>query len=124
MAQADIEKRLELLEKSEAEYKARKEMLDDALKQDPELTELEEKAKDAKKRHNAAKEALMNEPENRKQLEQMKELAQEIKDTKKLLGDELLAYFMKNNELEYVDSAGNKRRISVSAKFVRGKEEE
>ena len=124
MAQADIEKRIQLLEKSETEYKTKKEMVDDSLKSDPELLELEEKARDAKRRHSAAKEALLNEPENRKLMEQLKELAGEIKDTKKLLGDELIAYFMKNSSLEYIDSAGNKRRIAVSAKFVRGKEED
>ena len=123
MATADIEKRLSLLEKSEQDYKTKKEMLDDLLRNDGELVNLEEKAKEAKKRHSAAKEAVLNEPEPRKLLETMKELAQEIKDTKKLLADELLAYFIKNNTLEYTDSAGNKRRIAVSAKFARGKDD-
>ncbi|CAN5147122.1 hypothetical protein BH11PAT4_BH11PAT4_7080 [soil metagenome] len=123
MAQADIEKRLSLLEKAEQEYKTKKEMLDDSMRGDGELENLEEKVKDAKKRFLAAKEALMNEPEQRKLSEQLKELAGEIKDTKKLLADELIAYFMANNTLEYIDSMGGKRRIAVSAKFVRGKEE-
>ncbi len=124
MAQADIEKRLALLEKAEQEYKTKKEMLDDGIRGDGELEELDEKAKDAKKRYNLAKEALMNEPGNRKLVEEMKELAMDIKETKKLLADELVAYFMKNNTLEYVDSKGDKRRIQVSAKFVSGKSEE
>ncbi len=123
MAQADIEKRLSLLAKAEQEYKTKKEMLDDSIRGDGELETLEEKVKDAKKRFLAAKEALMNEPEQRKLSEQLKELAGEIKETKKLLADELIAYFMKNNTLEYVDGNGEKRRIAVSAKFVRGKEE-
>lgn len=123
MAQADIEKRLSLLEKAEHEYKTKKEMLDDSLRHDGELENLEEKVKDAKKRFLAAKEALMNEPEQRKLSEQLKELAGEIKETKKLLADELVAYFMKNNTLEYVDGKGDRRRIAVSAKFVRSKEE-
>lgn len=123
MAQADIEKRLSLLEKAEQEYKTKKEMLDDSLRHDGELESLEEKVKDAKKRFLAAKEALMNEPEQRKLSEQLKELAGEIKETRKLLADELVAYFMKNNTLEYVDGKGDKRRIAVSAKFVRSKEE-
>mgnify|MGYP001336703925 CR=1 FL=1 len=123
MAQADIEKRLSLLEKAEQEYKTKKEMLDDGIKGDGELDELEEKSKDAKKRFNLAKEALMNEPGNRKLVEDMKELAADIKETKKLLADELLAYFMKNNTLEYTDSKGDKRRISISAKFVAAKED-
>lgn len=118
MAQADIEKRLQLLEKAEAEYKTKKEMLDDALLQDQELSNLDEKAKDARRRYQAAKEALQNEPENRKLLETLKELAGEIKDTKRLLADELIAYFMAKQSLEYVDSQGKARRIAVSAKFV------
>lgn len=124
MSQASIEKRLELLEKAEQEYKTHKEMLADALANDSELVELEEKAKDAKRRFTAQKEALMNEPENQKIQEKMKDVATEIKETKKLLGDELIAYFMANNTMEYVDGKGNKRRIAVSAKFARGKEEE
>lgn len=124
MAQADIEKRLALLEKAEQEYKVKKEMLDDSLKQDGELLELEEKVKDAKRRHLAAKEALLNEPEQRKMQDQLKELAGDIKETKKLLADELVAYFMQHNSLEYVDGKGTKRRIAVSAKFVRSKDED
>jgi hypothetical protein len=124
MAQADIEKRLKLLEEAEHEYKTKKEMLDDGLKQDGELAELEEKVKDAKRIFQGAKEALLNEPAQRKLVEQMKELAQDIKDTKKLLADELIAYFMQHQSLEYVDASGAKRRIAMSAKFVRGKDKE
>ena len=124
MSNADIEKRLEMLKKSEEEYKTQKEMLADALAQDQELDNLDEKMKDAKRRALAHKEALLNEPELRKLQEKMKEVAMEIKETKKLLADELIAYFMKNNSLEYIDSSGMKRRISVSAKFVSGKKEE
>ena len=124
MSNADIEKRLEMLKKSEDEYKTQKEMLNDALAQDQELDNLEEKMKDAKRRSAAHKEALLNEPDLRKLQEKMKETAMEIKETKKLLADELVAYFMKNNSLEYIDSMGMKRRISVSAKFVSGKKEE
>lgn len=122
MAQADIEKRIALLETAQNEYRTKKEMLDDSLAQDPELIELDDKAKDARRRYQAAKEALMNEPAQRKLADELKDIAQEIKDTKKLLGDELVAYFMKNNTLEYTDSKGQKRRIAVSAKFVAAKE--
>ena len=124
MAQADIEKRIELLEIAIAEYKTKKEMVDDSLTNDEELAGYDEKRRDAKKRYNAAKEALLGEPENRKLMEQMKDIAQDIKDTKKLLADELLTYFMKNNTLEYVDGKGKTRRISVSAKFVSAKGED
>ena len=123
MAQADIEKRLASLEKSEKEYKVKKEMLTDALNNDSELEELEEKSKDTKKRALAAKEALMNEPENRKLVEELKDIAIDIRDTKKLLADELVAYFMSNQSLEYTDSKGQVRRISLSAKFVKGEAE-
>ena len=124
MSNASIEKRLELLEKAEQEYKTHKEILADALANDAELVQLEDKMKDAKRRHLAQKEALMNEPENAKVLEKMKDVAMEIKETKKLLADELITYFMQNNSLEYLDGKGNKRRISVSAKFAKGKDED
>lgn len=125
MDSVTIQKRLDLLEKSEAEYKTKKEMLQDSLRSDEELISLEDKLKDAKQRFTAAKQALMNEPENRKLTMDMKDLAVEIKETKKLLGDELIAYFMKNNTLEYVTPNGDKKRFSVSAKFERagGREE-
>jgi hypothetical protein len=123
MAQADIEKRIALLEQAEADYKTKKSMLDDGLKGDGELAELEDKVKDAKKIAALAKEALMGEPGNRKLVEELKELSQDIKDTKKLLADELVAYFMKNNTLEYVDAKGDKRRIMLNAKFARAKDE-
>ena len=123
MDSAAIQKRLDMLEKSEAEYKTKKEMLQDALRSDEELITLEDKLKDSKQRFTSQKQALMNEPDNRKLLADMKDLSIEIKDTKKLLGDELIAYFMQNQSLEYITPAGEKKRFSVSAKFVRGKEE-
>ena len=124
MDSAAIQKRLELLDRSESEYRTKKEMLQDGLRSDEELLALEDKVKDARTRFTSHKQALLNEPESRKLLADMKDLAQEIKDTKQLLGDELIAYFMKNNTLEYVDPSGLKRRFAVSAKFVKGKSEE
>lgn len=124
MDSAAIQKRLEMLDQSEIEYRTKKEMLVDSLKSDEELVALEDKMKDARTRYTAHKQALLNEPENRKLQADMKDLAQEIKDTKAMLGDELLAYFIKNNTLEYVDPSGQKRRFTVSAKFVKGKGEE
>ena len=123
MDQTAIQKRLELLDSSEAEYKTKKEMLQDSLRSDEEIISLEDKAKDAKTRLTAHKAALLNEPDNRKLVADLKDLAQEIKDTKQLLGDELVAYFMANNTLEYVDAMGQKRRFAVSAKFIKSKGE-
>ena len=119
-----IAKRLELLEKSEGEYKTKKEMLDDFMKNDEELTALEDDYKTARQRLTAQKEALLNEPDARKLKMDLKDLAIEIRDTKKLLGDELIAYFMENQTLEYIDPAGSKRRFQVSARFVSGKKGE
>jgi len=119
-----IQKRLELLEQAESEYRIKKEMLQDGLRSDEELMALEDDAKEVKKKATAHKQALMNEPENRKLQADMKDLAQDIKDTKQLLGDELVAYFMENKTLEYIDPSGEKKRFQVSARFVRGKSEE
>ena len=124
MDPAAIQKRLEMLEKAENEYKTKKEMLQQSLQNDEELIALEDKMKESKTRYNAQKQALMNEPENRKLEADLKDIALEIKETKQLLGDELLAYFIKNNSLEYVDPSGQKRRFKVSARFVNGKKEE
>lgn len=123
MDQVTIQKRMEMLERSEQEYKTKKEMLDDAFKVDTELQEKEDDAKEAKRAVNIQKEIIGNEPANRKLIEDMKDLALEIKDTKKLLGEELIAYFMENKSLEYVTPSGEKKRIVISAKFGRGKEE-
>ncbi len=124
MDTATIEKRIELLERAQKEYKIKKEMLTDALKSDEELIALEDKAKDGKQKVTALKQALLNEPGNRKIQEDLKDLAQEIKDTKALLGDELIGYFMANKTTEYVSPNGDKKRFKVSAAFVKGKGEE
>jgi len=124
MDSAVIQKRLDMLQQSENEYKTKKDMLQDSLKNDEELLALEDKAKEAKRKATLQKQALMNEPENKKLAEDLKDLAIEIKDTKKLLGDELIAYFMEHQTLEYIQPDGAKRRFRVSAAFVRGKEEE
>jgi hypothetical protein len=123
MSNQSIEKRIALLEKAEQEYKTSREMLADALANDGELVGLEDKLKEAKRRHLAQKEAVLNEPENRKIVEKMRDIAIEIKDTKKLLADELLGYFIQSQSLDYVDSTGRKRRIAVSAKFAARAEE-
>jgi hypothetical protein len=124
MDQSAIQRRLELLEKSEGEYKTKKEILQDSLKSDEEMIALDDKAKDAKTRMAAHKAALLNEPDKRKLVADLKDLSQEIKDTKQLLGDELITYFMENNTLEYTDASGMKRRFAVSAKFLKGKGEQ
>jgi hypothetical protein len=123
MDSAAIQKRLELLENAQNEYKIKKDMLQDSLRNDEELVALEDEAKEAKRKATAQKQALLNEPESRKVIADMKELAQDIKDTKALLGDELVAYFMANNTMEYIDPSGNKKRFRVSAQFLRGREE-
>jgi hypothetical protein len=95
--ETSIQKRLDLIEQSEQEYRTKRDMLQDALRADEELIALEDALKDARQRHQAHKQALLNEPENRKLQADMKDLSIEIRDNKKVLGDELLAYFMKNN---------------------------
>jgi thermostable 8-oxoguanine DNA glycosylase len=124
MSNASIEKRMEMLEKAEQEYKTQKEMLNDAMANDGESVELDEKLKEAKRRYQAQKEAVMNEPENRKLLEKMKDTAIEIKDTKKLLADELVAYCLEHKSFDYVDGNGRKRHIAVSAKFSKADSED
>jgi hypothetical protein len=120
MDSAAIAKRYAELEKAEAEYKAKKEMMDDALRSDAELVELEEKVKEARRAATIQKEVILNEPSIRKNMEQLKEMALEIKDIKKLLGDELIAYFMHTKELEYTTPSGEKKRIVLSAKLSKG----
>ena len=124
MDSSAIQKRIDMLQQSENEYKTKRDMLADSLKNDEELLALEDVAKEAKRKATLQKQALMNEPENEKLADDLKDLAIEIKDTKKLLGDELIAYFMEHQTLEYVQPDGGKRRFRVSAAFVRGKEEE
>jgi len=124
MDSAVIQKRIDMLRKSEDEYRTKREMLADSLANDEELLALEDAAKESRRKAVLQKQALMNEPENKKLVADMKDLAVEIRDTKKLLGDELVAYFMENRSLEYVDPSGSKRRFRVSAAFVKGKEEE
>lgn len=119
-----IQKRLDALEKAQGEYKAKKEVVNQSLQNDEELLVLEAKLKDSRTRYNAQKQAVLNEPENRKVLADLKDLAIEMRDTKQLLGEELVAYFMKNNSLEYVDAVGTKRRFQVSAKFVSSRDGE
>ena len=122
MDHATIEKRLEKLDEAQNEYKTKKQILQDGMTGDEEFMALEDKTKDAKTRFAAHKAAILNEPENRKLSGDLKELSEEIKDLKQQLGDGLLAYFMEHNSLEYEDSAGQKRRFSVSARFLKGKE--
>lgn len=115
--QVAVEKRLSMLHKAEEQLKTKKEILKDSLLSDEELVSLEDKKKEASQRLSSQKSALLNEPENRKLTADIKDLQIEVKDTKKLLGDELIGYFMESNSLEFVTSKGHKVRYNVNASF-------
>lgn len=112
-----VRKRAAMLHKAQEEARTKKEMLSDYLLSDEEYLALQEKAKDARERLSAHKMALMNEPENVRLRADLKDLQVEIKDTKKLLGDELLAYFIENKSLEIETERGEKVRYQISARI-------
>ena len=114
-----VEKRLGMLHQAQKEMKAKKEMLRDSLLSDEEYIALEDTAKEARRRLTLHKQALLNEPESVRLKDDIKDLQIEVKDTRKLLGDELIGYFMKNKTLEFVSSKGQKVRFNVSANVSR-----
>jgi hypothetical protein len=122
MSEKSIEHRLAEIEKLQEEQKNQKGMLVDLLESDPELSELEEKVKDAKTRFTSAREAAMNEPAAKKISERMKEIAVELKETKQLLADDLVAYVVRTQSTEYTTQDGTKRQIRMAASLRPQKE--
>lgn len=110
-----ITNRLKKLAVEHKEAKTRKEMLDEYLNNDEEYIGLKDTAKEASRRLSAHKQALFNEPENRKIIQELKDVQKEIKDLKALLSGDLLAVFVDKNTLEFEDAEGNLRKIKIRA---------
>lgn len=115
--QEQIERRLHSLYSEETSLKTRKNMLKERLLNDEELVALNDKVETAKKSLSLQREMILNEPDNRKLKEDLKDVRQSIKDLKELLSGELLGYYTENNTLEFIDTKGGIHRILVNAKL-------
>ena len=111
-----ILKRLEMLQEEQQQLRTKNGILHDALLNDEELIALEDKLKAAKRAYSLQKQTILNEPEYRKVIDDLKDVKLEIKDLKALLTSELLGYFKENDSLELADDAGEIYRISFKGK--------
>lgn len=110
--------RLKKLKGEREELKARKQQVLDDLEADGEYIDLKEKAKEAAKRLSAHKQALLNEPQNRKLVEDIKDANKEIKDLQALLSGELLAFNRTANSFQMETTDGQLHNIQIKAKLV------
>ncbi len=119
MNRREITKRIVLLNQSLAERKTKKEMLEDLLSGDKELSGLIMKLELAKEAVKQCKEILMNEPDARKISFDIKDISLEIRETKSLLSDELLSFFVEEQSFDLEDGEGETYRLKFSGQAKR-----
>ena len=110
-----INRRIEKLEAEQTELKLKKEILDDVLANDTQLTNIKEDLVALNRSYKLEKEIILNEPENRKLLDDIKDIKTEIKDLKALLTGELLSYYHETGSLE-IDDGEDLIRISFTGR--------
>jgi hypothetical protein len=116
---ADIKRRLEAIGSIEADQKARKAQVEDALLQDPEFQRLDNIAKQAAKAASLQKEAVLNEPEYNALLQEMKDVAKEKKELSAVLTGELLGYTRETDSFQIETPDGALHNIQYRAKVVK-----
>lgn len=109
--------KLTALEADLEEMKVSKQMMLDSIESDEEYVRLKAIAKDASKTANLHKAALLNEPENVKVNQNLRELVSEIKETRAIISDNLIGYFTEEQRLEFEDGSGQLFRFKMNAKL-------
>lgn len=94
-------------------------MLDDALLNDANYKEKEDKAKEAVKTRNACKLQILKQPALMALSDKIKDLRSEMKEAKQQLSDYLQEYQKLTGANEIEDANGNVNEIRYSARLVR-----
>ena len=110
---ATIQKRIDTLEKLEAEVKTSKEMLNGELDNEEEYVQASEENKAAVTKRKQIKDQILSRGANQKILIDIKENQEEIQTLKEILSAELMEYYQKNN----TDEVGD-RKFKVSVRLL------
>ena len=114
-----IKSALPKLDKLKEDLKLKKEMVEDALKNDSTYKNHSEKAKEANKIKNTTKQQLLKQPSLSTLTNDIKDLREEIKELQISLSEYLSEYGRLSGSNEIQDANGEVREIVYVAKLVR-----
>jgi len=113
-----IQKRLKILDDLLRELTKLKGDLEDALMDDPNYGKMLEEDKENKKVKKEKKERIMSTATIKGYQEEIREKMQEIKENREILSQELVDYYKENGTLEIIDADGNVKRMKFSVRLV------
>jgi len=113
-----IQKRLKILDDLVHEIAKLKASLEDALMDDPNYGKMMEEEEETKKVKKEKKDRIMSTATIKGYQEELKEKMQEIKEIREILSQELIDYYKDSGTLEIVDADGNVKRMKFSVKLV------
>lgn len=115
---ATIQKRIEMMEKYEAEIRNAREMLQGELENSPEYLQAEEAAKEAINNKKKIKEEIIALGPNQKLVGDIKANTEEISVLKEILSAELIQVYQENKSDEITDADGEPRKFKLSVKLL------
>ena len=113
-----IQKRLKILDDLIHEITKLKASLEDALMDDPNYGKMVEEEEETKRVKKEKKDRIMSTATIKGYQEEIKEKMEELKDTREILSQELVDYYKENGTLEITDADGNVKRMKFSVKLV------
>ena len=115
-----IQNYLGAIEREKKELTENKQMLEDALNNDPVYKEHADKAKEAVKIKSATKLQILRQPQLSQVVAKVKELSEQLKEKKESLSQYLLEYARISGERQIEGPDGQIQEIVYQARLVRG----
>lgn len=118
MDTSTIRQRMKMIDELEDENKKSKELLKSALDNDIEYQKAQQETKETLSKRRRIKERIMEEPGNKKVVEDIKANKEEIETLQEILSAELVEYYSKEKTDQIEDSNGVQRKFKVVVKFL------
>ena len=114
-----IQNRIKILEDIKKETKKLKAVYQETIEEKQSNQEIQEEKKKMREQQQEHKLKVMKDPQLSEYDLQLKELAQDMKENKEILAQELADYYKDTGSQEITDDEGNRKRIIFSAKLVK-----
>jgi 6-pyruvoyl-tetrahydropterin synthase len=122
MSNQVINKRLQIIKELAEELNVLKEQFDDALLNDPQYQEVQERVDElktkAKEETAQVKEKILAKDSVKAIQEDIKERKEEIRNHKEILSQELVEYYKETGSNEIEDLEGNVKKMKFSVKLI------
>ena len=118
MKVGQIVRRIKIIEDLAEELNKIKALYEESLDNDDTFQEIEEHAKALRDESKEKKQQVLDKPEIKEFMQQIKEIRQDMKENSEVLSQELADYYKESGLLEITDADGKVRKIKFSAKLV------